>query len=203
MVCTRPLSAPYSLITRSRSAADGNLPRQVRRVWPLPRSSKVTVVRELHRLDVFAAAVVIDDALRLHDLVEGNAVLIVAAVGAMHDEAPDAARAEIECNGRGGEAVRTPPLRQMLGIGPHRQHQIARRVEHARADDRARILLQGRCYFLRPRFFSFACRYTQIIVEPVETLFPEPAIVLEPVVDFLERARLDPAGPPSAPRGCA
>src|SRR6185437_16074011 len=61
---------------------------------------------ELHRLDVFAAAVAIDDALGRHDLVEGDAVLIVAAIGAVHDEAPNPARPQIEAHGRCGEAVR-------------------------------------------------------------------------------------------------
>src|SRR5580692_6049391 len=97
---------------------------------------------ELHRLDVVAAAVAVDDALGRHDLIEGDAVLIIAAVGAVHDEAPDAARPEFEARRRGGEAVRPPPLRQMLGIGPHRKHQLARRIELADADDRARIALQ-------------------------------------------------------------
>ena len=94
---------------------------------------------ELHRLDVVAAAVAVDDALGRHDLIESDAVLIIAAVGAMHDEAPDAARTELETRRRGGEAVRSPPLRQMLCIGPDRKHQFARRVEFADADDRARI----------------------------------------------------------------
>ena len=38
-------------------------------------------------------------------------------------------------------------------------------------------------------------QYSEIVVEAIEPLFPEPAIFLEPVVGFLERARLDPAGP--------
>ena len=90
-VCTAPLSAPYSLITRSRSAADGNSARIVSRglaVKLLERHGGA----ELHRLDIVAAAVVIDKPFGLHDFVEGDAVLIVAAVGAVHDEAPDAAR---------------------------------------------------------------------------------------------------------------
>ena len=95
MVCTKPLSAPYSLITRSRSAADGKSPRQVMRV-AAAEILEHDGLAELHRLDVVAAAVAIDDALGRHDLLEGDAVLIVAAVGAVHDEAPDAARAEIE-----------------------------------------------------------------------------------------------------------
>jgi hypothetical protein len=94
---------------------------------------------ELHRLDILAAAVTVDDALRRHDLVEGDAVLIIAAVGAMHHEAPDPARPQIEARGCGGEAVRSPPLRQMFGIGPGREHQIARSIEFAHADNRARI----------------------------------------------------------------
>ena len=96
MVCARPLSAPYSLMTRARSSADGNVPCQVSRVLPLPRSSKVSVWLELHRLDVVAAAVAIDDALGRHDLIVGDAVLVVAAVRPVHDEAPDAAGPEVE-----------------------------------------------------------------------------------------------------------
>ena len=78
-------------MTRSRSSADGNMPCQVRRVLPL-EILEGHGLRELHRLDILAAAVAIDDALGLHDLVEGDAVLIIAAVRPVHDEAPDAAR---------------------------------------------------------------------------------------------------------------
>src|SRR5580692_10192981 len=58
---------------------------------------------ELHRLDVVAAAVAVDDALGRHDLLEGDAVLIVAAIRTVHDETPDAARLELEARRRGGE----------------------------------------------------------------------------------------------------
>src|SRR5580700_4277491 len=68
--------------------------------------------------------------------------LIIAAVRAVHDETPNAARPELEARRRGGETVRSPPLRQVLGIGPDRKHQIARRVELADTDDRARILIE-------------------------------------------------------------
>src|SRR5580692_1960629 len=97
---------------------------------------------ELHRLDVVAAAVAVDDALGRHDLIEGDAVLIIAAVRAVHDETPDAARPELKARRRGGETVRPPPLRQMFCIGPRRKHQLARRIELADADDRARILIE-------------------------------------------------------------
>ena len=142
MVCAKPLSAPYSLITRSRSAADGKSPRQVMRVRAAAQILEDHGLAELHRLDIVAAAMAIDDALGRHDLLEGDAVLIIAAVGAVHDEAPDAARAKLEARRRGGEAVRPPPLRQMFCIGPHRKYQLARRVKFANADDRARILIE-------------------------------------------------------------
>src|SRR5580692_3672246 len=108
---------------------------------------------ELHRLDVVTATVAVDDALGRHDLIEGDAVLIIAAVGAVHDEAPDAARPELEARRRGGEAVRSPPLRQMLCIGPHRKHQLARRVELADADDRARISVEIEATFYGHIFY--------------------------------------------------
>src|SRR5579862_1535082 len=46
------------------------------------------------------------------------------------------------------------------------------------------------------RFGVFGLQLLQIIVEPVETLVVKAAIVLQPIVDVLERARLDAAGPP-------
>src|ERR1700692_1494493 len=146
MVCTRPSAAPYSLITRSRSAADGKSPRQVMRVRRPPKSSKITVWGHCTRSPAARppapAAVAVDDARGRHDLIEGDAVLIIAAVRAVHDEAPDAARPEFEARRRGGETVRSPPLRQMLCIGPDRKHQLPRRIDLAIADDRARIAPQ-------------------------------------------------------------
>src|SRR6185437_10752731 len=97
-------------------------------------------LRELHRLDILAAVMAVDNAFGIHDFVKGNAVLIIATVRTMHHEAPDAAGAELECaGGGGGETVRPPPLRQMFRIGPGLPHQLARRVEHARSDDRTRV----------------------------------------------------------------
>src|SRR5262249_37323002 len=90
---------------------------------------------ELHRFNVIAAAVVIDDAFRRNDSVKGNAILIVAAVRSMHDEAPDAAGPKIVGMSRGNKAVGPPPLRQMLRICPHGEHQRAWRIERTRADD--------------------------------------------------------------------
>src|SRR5262245_1062560 len=88
-------------------------------------------LRELHGLDVITATVAIDDAFRRNNLIEGNAVLIVVAVGSVHDKAPHAASTEIIGMRCRGEAVRTPPLREMLRVGPDREHQCARRVEYA------------------------------------------------------------------------
>src|SRR5262249_27657319 len=97
---------------------------------------------ELHRLDVVAAGVAIGQALGLLDFIEDDAVLVIAAVRPMHDEAPGAAGPEVESMRGGGEAVRAPPLRQVLGIGEGREYQVARRVELARADDRARVTVK-------------------------------------------------------------
>src|SRR5262249_3994348 len=90
---------------------------------------------ELHRLYLIAAAVVVADALGFHDLVEGDAVVIVATVGAVHDEAPHAAGAEFERLGCGGEPEGTPPTRQMLRGRPRRPNQFARRFDDARGEE--------------------------------------------------------------------
>jgi hypothetical protein len=42
----------------------------------------------------------------------------------------------------------------------------------------------------------FALQLTQVIVEAVESLFPEATVALEPFIHVLERLRLDLAGPP-------
>src|SRR4029077_6133438 len=97
---------------------------------------------EVHRFNVVAAAMAVHDALGRHDLFKAYAVLIIASVGAVHDEAPHGALAEIETVRGRGEAVRSPPLRQMLGVGKGRKDQIARRIEFAHADDRARIAVE-------------------------------------------------------------
>src|SRR5262249_10113611 len=97
---------------------------------------------KLHRFHIVAAAVAVNKALRRHNLFESDLVLIIAAVGAVPDKAPNAARAEIETESSRGEAEWSPPLRQMLWISPGGEHQRTRRVEFARADDRSRIAIK-------------------------------------------------------------
>src|SRR5581483_4296559 len=57
-------------------------------------------------------------------------------------------------------------------------------------------LLARRLLRLFLRRLLLGLELAQIGVEAVEALLPEPAIALEPFVDFLERQRLDAAGPP-------
>src|SRR5512136_2053761 len=46
--------------------------------------------------------------------------------------------------------------------------------------------------FFAATFLLLRLQNTQVIVEPIQTFFPEPAILLEPVVRFLECGSLDP-----------
>src|SRR5712692_9744976 len=50
--------------------------------------------------------------------------------------------------------------------------------------------------FLSAMFLLLVLKFVQVIVQTIEALVPERAIVLHPVGDVLERARLQPAGPP-------
>src|SRR5262245_33588718 len=50
--------------------------------------------------------------------------------------------------------------------------------------------------FLAATFLLLRLQRTQIVVEPVETRFPEAAVLLEPVVDAVQRRRLDAGGTP-------
>ena len=100
MVCVRPSAAPYSLITRSRSVGRREIETHSQ---PRPAAKILENDRHgvLHRLDVFTAAVMKDDAFGRHDFVVGDAVLIIATVGSVHDETPDAARPHVEARRRG------------------------------------------------------------------------------------------------------
>src|SRR5580692_8324500 len=44
--------------------------------------------------------------------------------------------------------------------------------------------------------FGLGLKLPQIVVEAIEALLEKAAVVAKPVVDVLERLRLDPAGPP-------
>src|SRR5262245_24020459 len=161
---------------------------------------------KLNGFEVVAATVMVADSLWLYDLIEGEAVLIVAAVGPVHHEAPDAAHAHIEGAGGGGEALRSPPLGQMLGIGPDLEHERAGRIELTLCDDRAGVLIEvdavRRGHRLLPfvldvlpakagrsarcvGFWRLALQCLEVIVEAIEALLPQPAVISEPSVNAL------------------
>src|SRR5262249_47523028 len=86
---------------------------------------------ELRRFNVIAAAVVIDDAFRRNDSVKGNAILIVAAVRSMHDEAPAAAGTKIVGMRRGSKAVGPHHYARCFGF-VHTENTSARGASNAR-----------------------------------------------------------------------
>jgi hypothetical protein len=55
---------------------------------------------------------------------------IDGAVGRAHVDADGAAGPDIELADRIREALRAPPLRHAIGIGPRREHSLERRIEH-------------------------------------------------------------------------
>src|SRR5580765_4201065 len=71
------------------------------------------------------------------DLEVGDLVPVVAAVRAVHDVAPHPARFHLHAVDGRGEPVRPPPVADVLGVGPHLPHQLARRVEDSRRRDLA------------------------------------------------------------------
>src|ERR1700704_992514 len=58
------------------------------------------------------------------------------------------------------------------------------------------LVSRGPSLSLASTLLSLGLQLAQIVVQAVEALLPEAAIALEPVVDVLQRARLDAAGPP-------
>src|SRR5437016_9580569 len=71
-----------------------------------------------------------DEALRRHDLAIGAASAMPCPVGRAHAGAIGAARPHIHLAGNRREALRPPPLRRLLLIGPGREHNLARSEEH-------------------------------------------------------------------------
>src|SRR5271170_3690985 len=53
----------------------------------------------------------------------------------------------------------------------------------------AMLVLASICVLLRLQF-------VEILIQPIEALFPMPAVMFEPLGGILERTRIEPAGPP-------
>src|SRR4051812_3614665 len=49
---------------------------------------------------------------------------------------------------------------------------------------------------LAAMFLPFPLKFAEVLIEAIETLVPESAIVLDPIGHVLERARLQPTRPP-------
>src|SRR5713226_5702144 len=79
----------------------------------------------------------VDEALRLHDLAVDDLILIVNAIGTVHDEPPNAAWSHVHLGNRGRKPFRPPPLPYVVWICPQLEHDLSRRVEDARGDDLA------------------------------------------------------------------
>ena len=90
----------------------------------------------------------------------------------------------------------------MLGLGPDLEHQLARRVEDA-GDRQLPIGRRSAVALLSVHAFSLALQFVQVLVEPVEALVPETAVVLQPAGDILERARRPAGRAATAPRARA
>src|SRR5262245_43585643 len=172
---------------------------------------------KLNGFEVVAATVMVADPLWLHDLIEGDAVVIVATVGPVHHEAPDAAHAHVEGAGGGGETSRSPSLRQVLGIGPDLKHERAGRIELTPSDDRTGVLIEvdaiRRGHRLVPSvldvlaakagrsrrrvgLWRLALQCLEVLVEAIEALLPQPAVIGEPSVNALQRPRGQATGTP-------
>src|SRR5262249_17508278 len=87
-------------------------------------------------------------------------------------------------------------------FGPHQRATCSGRVHalntRARGASMTRVMTSSRCCMSVSTATSLllALQLLQVVLEPVEALFPEHAVVLQPVGCALQRARLEPAGAP-------
>src|ERR1700716_3518485 len=89
------------------------------------------------------------DALRGHDLAPFDPILKFDAVGAVHDEIPHSAGAELKRVRRSGESVRTPPPGQMRDVRECLEHEAPWTLDGARHDDfaiRSRLTAMRGCH---------------------------------------------------------
>ena len=127
----------------------------------------------------------------------------------MHDEAPHAARAQVEGAGRRGEAGGPPPLREVLRVGPHLEHERTRGIEEPRADHHGRVLPEvdaisfGHASLLRVLCAGFSAvlgllglQLLQVGLQAIQPLVPKPAIAFQPVVDGPQAVGRDAARAP-------
>src|SRR5256885_1639370 len=91
-------------------------------------------------------------------------------------------------------------------FGPHHRISCSRSVQalktRSRGASNARVMTKARSAALATAL-SFSAtllllrlQVLEVIVEAVETLFPETAVVLDPVGDILQRPGVEPAWPP-------
>src|SRR5258706_6525154 len=76
-----------------------------------------------------------NEPLRLYDLHVHILVLVIDAVGPVHDEPPDAAQLHVHLVNRCRETSRSPPIHDVLRIGPHLEDQLARCIKNAGRED--------------------------------------------------------------------
>lgn len=76
-----------------------------------------------------------DDPLRFHDLDKDALILIVHAIGAVHDEAPEATRPQVERVKSVRKALRPPPMLQVFRVSPRSEHHLARHIQDTRGND--------------------------------------------------------------------
>src|SRR5690606_27090064 len=88
---------------------------------------------EVDALLIFAVEV--DEALGLDDLRVPDVVLKVHSVRSVHHKAPLTAGTQLHLLRRRGEAVWSPPVPNVLRVGPGRPHKLPRGVEAAGDDD--------------------------------------------------------------------
>src|SRR5215470_8209831 len=91
-------------------------------------------------------------------------------------------------------------------IGPHQRARCSGAVHAAHTSSRGaanvRVVMSDRWLGLRSRLFLsstlliLGLELTQIVLEPVETLHPQTAVALEPVVHLPQSRRFNAAGPP-------
>src|SRR5689334_1741607 len=78
----------------------------------------------------------------------------------------------------------------------HAAHTSARGAAKTRAVMSDRWSGSGSRLFLSPTLLVLGLELAQICLEPIKTLHPQPAVVLEPVVHLLESRRFDATGSP-------
>src|SRR5206468_12019818 len=121
-----------------------------------------------------------DQPFRLGDLAIDALLPVLGPVGRALADAKGASGSDVHCAMKRGKALRTPPARCAIGLGPGLENERSRGIEDAVNDEFGARRCRRRTGWCRHLSILLTLQLAQISRHAIQALLPEPAIPLEP-----------------------